>query len=100
LRLRFKAENYGVLQDDGTLKPSEIKTYDLAYVVMRFKPLPGWEVSSILITLQVAICDVSYLLVFYRMVLIENPSECWIDVSEVPHLHVVLRYPYGVWMYR
>lgn len=68
LRSRFKAENYGILQDDGTLKPSQAKTYSLTHIVMKLKPLHEWEVTTILISLEVAICVVSYLLVSYRII--------------------------------
>ena len=68
LRSKFKAENYGILQEDGTLKPSETKTYSLTHIMMRLKPLREWEVSSILIFFEVIICAVSYLFVFYRII--------------------------------
>jgi UDP-N-acetylglucosamine--dolichyl-phosphate N-acetylglucosaminephosphotransferase len=68
LRSRFKAESYGILQQDGTLKPPPTKIYSLTHLVMRLRPLREWEVSLILIFSEVVICAVSYLLLLYRII--------------------------------
>ena len=68
LRSRFKAENYGILQEDGTLKPPQGKIYSLTHVMMRLKPFHEWEVSLILIFSEAVVCIVSYLLLLYRIV--------------------------------
>jgi UDP-N-acetylglucosamine--dolichyl-phosphate N-acetylglucosaminephosphotransferase len=68
LRSRFKAENYGLLQQDGTLKSPSTKIYSLTHLVMRLSPFREWEVSLILILFEVAVCAVSYLLLFYRII--------------------------------
>lgn len=68
LRSRFKAESYGILQQDGTLKPPPTKIYSLTHLVMRLRPLREWEVSLILIFSEVVVCTVSYLLLLYRII--------------------------------
>ena len=48
-RSKFKAENFGVLQKDGTLKAPYKKVYSLTHLVMKLGRFNEWQVSLILI---------------------------------------------------
>ena len=56
----FKAECYGSLQPDGTLK-HEGKIRSLTHIIMRLGNFREWEVSLILIALEAVICIASFL---------------------------------------
>jgi UDP-N-acetylglucosamine--dolichyl-phosphate N-acetylglucosaminephosphotransferase len=57
----FKAESYGVLQPDGTLKyTGEVRS--LTHIVMRLGRRREWEVSLILIALEAVVCAASILI--------------------------------------
>ena len=57
----FKAECYGTLQPDGTLRHSgEIRS--LTHIVMRLSRLREWQVSLILITLEAVVCASSFII--------------------------------------
>ena len=43
-RSKFKAENFGIIQKDGTLKPPYKKCYSLLHCIMKIKPMKEWEV--------------------------------------------------------
>ena len=49
LRSKFKAENFGVLQKDGTLKAPYKKIYSLTHIAMKLGRFKEWQVSLILI---------------------------------------------------
>lgn len=49
LRTRFKAENFGKLQKDGTLKAPYEKVYSLTHIVMKLGKFKEWQVSAIII---------------------------------------------------
>ena len=53
---RFQAENYGILQKDGTVKPREAKIRSLTHLVMRSGRFTEKHVTSILITLEFVVC--------------------------------------------
>ncbi|RLI08778.1 hypothetical protein DRO42_05685 [Candidatus Bathyarchaeota archaeon] len=61
-RSRFKAESYGVLQEDGAVKPLEEGVYSLTHLVMKMGRLREWQVSLILIALEAAICTAAFFL--------------------------------------
>ena len=61
-RSRFKAESFGVLQKDGTLKAPGKKVYSLTHVVMRCGRFREWEVSMILIGVEVIVCLLGFVL--------------------------------------
>jgi UDP-N-acetylglucosamine--dolichyl-phosphate N-acetylglucosaminephosphotransferase len=56
----FKAENYGVLQSDGTVKPREAKIRSLTHLVMRSGRFTEKQVTAILIALEVVICITAF----------------------------------------
>jgi len=58
----FKAENYGVLQPDGTVKPRESNIRSLTHFVMRVGSFKEWQVSLILIIVEAAFCLVAFLI--------------------------------------
>jgi len=68
LRSRFKAESYGILQEDGTLRPPGRKIYSLTHLVMRLRPLHEWEVTLILVSLEALICAIFFPLCLYRVI--------------------------------
>lgn len=57
----FKAESYGILQPDGTLR-YEGEVRSLTHIFMRSGHFVEWEVSLILIVLEAIICAASFLL--------------------------------------
>jgi UDP-N-acetylglucosamine--dolichyl-phosphate N-acetylglucosaminephosphotransferase len=62
---KFEAENFGILQPDGTLKPRSEKIHGLTHIVMRMGRRKEWEVSMILISLEVVVCLLAFLLMPY-----------------------------------
>ncbi len=56
----FKAENYGILQQDGTVKPREEKIRSLTHLVMRSGRFTESQVSTILIALEVVVCAIAF----------------------------------------
>lgn len=58
-RSGFSAENYGVLDNDGTLRPKYAKPYSLTHVVMMSGRFKEWQVSGLLIAMQVFVCIVA-----------------------------------------
>lgn len=62
LRSGLKAENYGILQSDGTLKSRYEKIYSLTHLVMRLGKFREWQVSLILILFELAVVCVSFFL--------------------------------------
>jgi UDP-N-acetylglucosamine--dolichyl-phosphate N-acetylglucosaminephosphotransferase len=67
LRSRFRAESYGILQEDGTVKPRDAHIYSWTHVAMRLKPMREQQVSLLLILLEAVACISSYLLVAYAV---------------------------------
>ncbi len=61
-RSRFKAESFGVLQKDGTLRAPGKKIYSLTHVVMKVRGFREWEISMILIVGEVIICLLGFAL--------------------------------------
>ena len=53
---RFQAESYGVLLADGTVKPPEERMYSLTHLAMRLGNFKEWQVSLILIAVEIAFC--------------------------------------------
>jgi UDP-N-acetylglucosamine--dolichyl-phosphate N-acetylglucosaminephosphotransferase len=53
---KFQAENYGVLQEDGTVKPLKKGIYSLTHLAMNLGRFKEYEVSLILISFEVIIC--------------------------------------------
>lgn len=47
-RSKFKAENFGKIQKDGTLKPPYKKCYSVLHCIMKIKPLKEWQVVLIM----------------------------------------------------
>ncbi len=60
MRSKFKAENFGVLQKDGTLKAPYKKSYSLTHVVMKLGKFKEWQVSLILIASLVVWCSIVF----------------------------------------
>ena len=60
-RSKFKAENFGVLQKDETLKAPYRKVYSLTHVVMKLGRFKEWQVSLIIILSFVIWCSVVFL---------------------------------------
>ena len=62
-RSRFKAENFGVLQKDGTLKAPYKKIYSITHIIMKLGRFKEWEVSLILISSIAVWCMVIFLVI-------------------------------------
>ena len=62
---KFDAENYGVLQEDGTLKLRGDGVYSLTHLVMRLGQFKEYQITTILITVEVIVCASSFVLVQY-----------------------------------
>lgn len=54
-RSGFKAESFGVLQPDGTLKAPYPKIYSLTHAVMKLRPMKEWQVVAVLAGAQALI---------------------------------------------
>ncbi|MFA5869383.1 MAG: hypothetical protein WC941_06750 [Candidatus Bathyarchaeia archaeon] len=61
----FKAENYGVLQKNGVVKPRETKIRSLTHLVMKSGDYTEKQVSSILIGFEIAVCAVAFVVIQY-----------------------------------
>ena len=62
---KFKAENFGIIQADGTLKaPYEKGTYSLTHIVMKFGRFKEWQVVSIIIGFEILLALIGFA-VFY-----------------------------------
>ena len=62
---RFKAESYGVLQPNGTVKPRKSKVRGLTHLVMKLGNFTESQVSMILIGLEIVVCALSFLIISY-----------------------------------
>lgn len=56
-RSGFKAENFGILQKDGSVKPRSEKVYSIFHIIMRLGNFKEWQVSTILIGLVAGWCS-------------------------------------------
>jgi UDP-N-acetylglucosamine--dolichyl-phosphate N-acetylglucosaminephosphotransferase len=65
---KFKAESYGVLHEDGTLKPLKKVNHSLTHVVMNLGNFKEYQVSIILILIEAFTCVVSYIITFSGVV--------------------------------
>ncbi len=61
----FDAENFGVLQEDGTLKPRDKEIRSLTHLVMSMGRFKEYQVSTILIVVEIVVCVVSWIVVPY-----------------------------------
>ena len=61
----FKAESYGILQEDGTVKPRTNRINSLTHLAMSLAGFKEYQVSSILIAVEAVICAISFFLVRY-----------------------------------
>jgi UDP-N-acetylglucosamine--dolichyl-phosphate N-acetylglucosaminephosphotransferase len=59
----FKAENFGILQADGTVKPREQKIRSLTHLVMRSGRFTEKQVTTILILFEVAVCVCAFVII-------------------------------------
>ncbi len=62
LRAGFHASSLGVLQEDGTLKPTHKKIYSLTHIVMRTGRFREKQVTGILIAAEILVCLMAFLL--------------------------------------
>lgn len=59
----FKAESYGLLMDDGTVKPRQNSIRSLTHAVMKMGRLKEWEVTLSLIALEIIVCAATFLVI-------------------------------------
>jgi len=64
LRSKFQAENYGVLQEDGTLSAPYQKIYSLTHLIMKMRRFKESQISGILISIELATCTLAFWLVY------------------------------------
>jgi len=62
---KFDAENFGVLQDDGTLRPRDKEIRSLTHLVMSMGRFKEYQVSTILIVVEIVACIAAWMLVPY-----------------------------------
>jgi UDP-N-acetylglucosamine--dolichyl-phosphate N-acetylglucosaminephosphotransferase len=62
---RFEAESYGILQENGTVKPREKKIRGLTHLVMSLGDFTEPQVTMILIIFEIIVCVLSYLVIGY-----------------------------------
>jgi len=62
---RFDAETYGVLQQDGTVKPRGGRIGSLAHIVMRSGSFTEAQVTGILIVVEVIVCAIAFAVIQY-----------------------------------
>ncbi len=63
LRSRFKAESFGILQDDGVLKAPYKKVYSLTHIFMKIGRFKEQQISLFLILTEVLVCLISFIIV-------------------------------------
>ena len=61
-RSRFKAESYGVLQKDGSVKPLGEGIYSLTHLLMKLGRFREWHVSLILIVFETLFCAAAFIM--------------------------------------
>jgi len=61
LSSKFKAESFGILQEDGTLKPPPGGVHSLTHLVMRLGRLREWQVTATLMTVEAVVCVLAFL---------------------------------------
>ncbi|MFP3950585.1 MAG: hypothetical protein ACLFVP_00350 [Candidatus Bathyarchaeia archaeon] len=61
----FKAESFGILQEGGFVKPRDDKIRSLTHILMRMGHFREWQITLILIFIEVVICILSFYLVSY-----------------------------------
>jgi hypothetical protein len=62
---RFESESYGILQENGTVKPREDKIRGLTHLVMSRGDFTEPQVAAILIGFEALICVLSFLVIGY-----------------------------------
>ena len=61
----FEAESYGVLSENGVVKPRSDKIRGLTHLIMSLGDFTEPQVTSILIIFEVLVCLVSFLIIGY-----------------------------------
>ncbi len=59
-RSGFKAENFGSLGKDGTLKTQYPKTCSITHLVMKAGRFKEWQVSAIIIAAEIVVCAIAF----------------------------------------
>lgn len=61
----FEAESYGIIQENGTVKPRNDKIRGLTHLVMKLGDFREWQVSLILIVFEILTCFVAFVIIPY-----------------------------------
>ncbi len=64
LRSKFQAENWGIIQEDGILKPMYKKSFSLTQFVMKRGKFKEHQVALIILGMQLAVSLISLFLIF------------------------------------
>ncbi len=62
---KFRANSFGILQNDGSLKPPYEKNYSLTHIVMRAGRFNEWQISAILIFAEIFIVAVGFAIFYF-----------------------------------
>jgi UDP-N-acetylglucosamine--dolichyl-phosphate N-acetylglucosaminephosphotransferase len=62
---KFEAESYGILKEDGVIKPRDGRVKSLTHLVMNLGSFTEWQVSLILVVFEAIICILAFLLIPY-----------------------------------
>lgn len=61
-RSKFKAQSFGILQEDGTLKAPYDKIYSITHFVMKLGKFKEWQISTIVIFLIAIWCSLIFVI--------------------------------------
>lgn len=61
---RFKAESYGMLQENGTVKPLKEGNYSLTHIIMNIGNFKEYQVSLFLISVEIIVCLFSFIILY------------------------------------
>lgn len=61
-RYKFKAESFGEVQEDGTLKPPKGKIHSLTHVVMKIGKFKEWQITLILMLTELLFVTMAFYL--------------------------------------
>ncbi len=62
---KFRANSFGVIQSDGSLKPPYEKIYSLTHTVMRAGKFNEWQISAILIFAEIFIVAAGFAIFYF-----------------------------------
>jgi UDP-N-acetylglucosamine--dolichyl-phosphate N-acetylglucosaminephosphotransferase len=58
----FKAESFGILQEDDTIKPHKKGIRSLTHLIMKISSFKEWQVSLLFILIETSLCIIAYII--------------------------------------